>query len=247
MHTEEVVYQTGDTELRGYLCYCEGVTTKRPAVLVSHAWRGLDDFARFKAESLARLGYVAFAVDNYGDGRTAASDEEAGRLMMPLFLDRLLLQSRLKAAFQKLSEYPLVDAKRIGAIGFCFGGLCVLELLRSGVPVRGVVSFHGVLGNKMGDKQAKTVPIANHINGSALILHGHDDPLVSNEDISALTKELTQAKIDWQFMHYGHTSHAFTNPEAANAASGMLYNEAAARRSWLAMINFFNEIFQFYG
>ena len=167
--------------------------------------------------------------------------------MMPLFLDRLLLQSRLKAAFQKLSEYPLVDAKRIGAIGFCFGGLCVLELLRSGVPVRGVVSFHGVLGNKMGDKQAKTVPIANHINGSALILHGHDDPLVSNEDISALTKELTQAKIDWQFMHYGHTSHAFSNPEANNAASGMLYNEAAARRSWLAMINFFNEIFQFYG
>lgn len=247
MHTEEVVYKCGETELRGYLCYCDGITTKRPAVIVSHAWRGLDEFARFKAESMARLGYVAFAADNYGAGRTAANDEEAGKLMMPLFQDRALLQSRIKAAFQFVSQHPLVDPKRIGAMGFCFGGLTVLELLRSGAAARGVVSFHGVLGNSIGGKQAKTVPIASHITGSALILHGHDDPLVSPEDITAFTDELTAAKIDWQMVHYGHTTHAFTNPEAQDPASGLHYHEASARRSWLAMTNFFDEIFKFYG
>ncbi len=247
MHSEEVVYLCGETELRGYLCYCDGITAKRPAVIVSHAWRGLDDFPRFKAESLARLGYIAFAADNYGGGRTAKNDEEAVGLMFPLFLDRLLLQERIKAALRHVSTLPLVDSKRVGAIGFCFGGLTVLELLRSGAPVRGVVSFHGGLGTKVGGKQAKTVPIASNITGSALFLHGHDDPLVSQEDIDRVTKELTAAKVDWQFMHYGHTSHAFTNPEAKDSASGMAFQEASARRSWLAMTNFFDEIFKFYG
>lgn len=245
MHREELPYTAGQKQLRGYLCHNKDIHQKRPGIIVAHAWRGLDDFAKRKAERLAQLGYIAFAADLYGINQPVTSDEEAGKLMLPLFLDRPLLQERIKAAYQTLSKQPLVDASRIGAIGFCFGGLTVIELLRSGVGLRGAVSFHGGLANKRGDATAKTVPIASNIKGSLLILHGHDDPSVAPSDINALQTELTQAKIDWQMVIYGHTMHAFTNPNANNPSSGMLYNESADRRSWIAMRDFFDEIFKF--
>jgi dienelactone hydrolase len=243
MFHEQVKYEGGGIELRGQLYHNRGVHSKRPAVIVSHAWRGLDDFARQKAKDLARMGYIAFAADVYGHGASVDSDDEAAKLMMPLFLDRQLLQDRIKAAYHFLARPPLVDPQRIGAIGFCFGGLTVIELLRSGVAVRGVVSFHGVLGNQLGLKIANTVPIAPGIKGSILVLHGNEDPLVSQNDIVNFQQEFTKEKIDWQIIIYGQTSHAFTNPEAGDASSGMLYNELTDRRSWVAMTNFFSEIF----
>lgn len=189
------------------------------------------------------MGYIAFAADVYGVSAPVKTDEEAAKLMKPLFSDRKKLQTRIQAAFQVLADHPLVDRTRIGAIGFCFGGLTVIELLRSGCPVRAVVSFHGVLTNRLGDTLAKTVPIASNIKGSLLLLNGHDDPLFSKADIALLEDELTQAKVDWTLVDYGHTSHAFTNPEARSPESGMLYNERSARRAWAAMRQFFTDAF----
>lgn len=245
MHREMINYRAGEKDLRGYLCYSKDIRSLRPGVMVAHAWYGLDDFAKQRAEELARMGYIAFAADLFGNDQEVRDDAEAASLMGPLFLDRRLLQERIKAGYRVLSEQSLVDKRRIGAIGYCFGGLTVIELLRSGTPVRGVVSFHGGVGKKSGDKIAKTVPIASRIEGAALLLHGHDDPSVTQDDLTSLENELTQAKVDWTLTIYGHTSHAFTNPEANNPSRGLLYNEKAARRSWTAMQQFFDDIFKF--
>ncbi len=245
MHVEKIEYSCDKTKLTGYLFHNPKIKEKRPAVLVAHAWRGLDDFAKLEAQRLASMGYIVFAADMYGNTNPIETDDEARSVMLPLFLDRQLLQKRIGTAFNLISHHPLVDQKRVGAIGFCFGGLTVIELLRSGLPVRGVVSFHGVLGKKMGDKIANTVPIASGVKGSILVLHGHEDPLVSHEDIQTFQNEMTDAHIDWQMVIYGHTFHAFTNPEAPGGSSGLNYNEVADRRSWTAMRDFFDEIFKF--
>lgn len=242
MVTTITPYNCKGTELNGYLVHDDSIHAPRPAIIIAHAWRGLDDFAKAKAEELAKMGYVAFAADLYGIKTPAKNDEEAGQRMLPLFIDRQKLQERMAAAFHFLTENPLVDAARVGAIGFCFGGLAVIELLRSGCPVRGVVSFHGVLTNHLGETSATTVPIAKNIQGSLLMLNGHDDPLFTKADIAQLEDEFTAAKVDWTFVDYGHTSHAFTNPEATNAKSGMVYQERSAHRAWAAMLEFFDEV-----
>ena len=141
------------------------------------------------------------------------------------------------AAYETLINQAGVDQSRIGAIGFCFGGLSVIELLRSGTPVKSVVSFHGVLGNT----GAKTVPIAKNIKGSILMLHGYEDPLVPINDVLNIQKEFNDAGVDWQMDIYGHTSHAFTNPQAHDTKKGLIYNEKINKRAWLAMKNFFEE------
>lgn len=246
MISSKVVYRSGTATLNGYLCHSKGIAGKRPAVIVAHAWRGQDAFARLQAERLARLGYVAFAADVYGIEKAAETDDEAAKRMLPLFEDRRLLRERIVAAYQTIRDHPLVDNQRIGAIGFCFGGLTVIELLRSGVGAKAVVSFHGVLGTQIAGKLAKTVPISPKASGSLLLLHGHEDPLVSKGDIDNLQAEMTAAKIDWSMVIYGATTHAFSNPEADNIASGMMYNERSARRSWAVMQQFLQEVFLFH-
>lgn len=243
MITEDIAYQCNGVALKGHLIYQADVPARRPAVIVAHAWHGRDDFAKQKAHDLAELGYVGFAADMYGDGRVANNDEEALNLMLPLFMDRKLLQTRLIAAVDLLRNLPMVDSAEIGAIGFCFGGLAVIELLRSGEDISGAVSFHGVLGSKIQDHKATPVPIAKKIKGSLLILHGNDDPLVSRDDIYHMQDELTKAKVDWQMHIYGHTSHAFTNPNAHDVDKGLMFNPKADMRSWQSMCNFFDEIF----
>lgn len=212
-------------------------------MLVAHAWRGLDDFAKNKAEELANLGYVAMALDNYGEGKISSNDEESAALMHPLFIDRALLRERLNAGLEAAKRLPGVDQKHIGAIGFCFGGLAVQELAKSGAEISGIVSFHGLLGSTVGSAKAKLEKNAAKIKAKMLILHGHDDPMVSADDISHFQQEMTQAKVDWQMHIYGGTSHAFTNPIAQDASSGMFYNPVAAKRAWQSMRNFFEEIF----
>lgn len=239
-------YACQGTTLYGHLYHSPQISQKRPAVIVAHAWRGLDSFAHLQAERLARLGYMAFAADLYGIQKPVETDEEAAQLMLPLFVNRKQLRERIVAAYEVVAKQPLVDADKIGAIGFCFGGLTVLELLRSGVGVRGVVSFHGVLGKEMKGKKAILEPISSTAKKSSiLLLNGDEDPLVSGEAIADLQRELTEASVDWQFLNYGQTVHAFTNPEAKDSKGGLHYQERSARRSWKAMESFFSDLFVF--
>lgn len=241
MHTERIPYLQGETKCLGFLAYDDRVKAKQPAILVSHAWRGQDDFARQKAIELAELGYVAFAIDLYGNG-ISVTDDEAAQYMVPLFLDRALLQARIGAAYECARKLPLVDPAKMGAIGFCFGGLTVFELLRSGVDLKGVVCFHGVFANEREGIKAKTVPISPNAKGSLLILQGELDPLVTVADLQNVQREMTKAGIDWQIHLYGNTMHAFTNPAANNPKNGAMYSQRATERAWRSMQNFFGEV-----
>ena len=233
--TEYVEYKDGAVTCEGYVAYNGAAKSKRPGVLVSHAWGGQGKLERAKAEKLADLGYVGFALDLYGKGKRGASMEENAKLMQPFIDDRAMLRKRITAALDALKKHPRVDAGRVGAIGFCFGGLCVLDLARS-VPrdLKGVVSFHGLFHPpKLGPQPPITAKV--------LILHGYDDPMAKPDSVVAIAQELTQAKADWQLHAYGGTSHAFTNPEANSPDHGLLYNATADRRSWVAMKNFLEE------
>ncbi|EFB42818.1 hypothetical protein pah_c002o068 [Parachlamydia acanthamoebae str. Hall's coccus] len=243
MHQEAVSYQVGDFKMKGYLAYDNASAAKRPAIVIAHAWKGLGEFECEKARQLANLGYVAFAADVFGGGKTAESDEEAGALMLPLFIDRKTLRERIRAAVEAVKQYAVVDPDRVGAIGFCFGGLTVIELLRSGADIVGAVSFHGVLGDTLGGNKAHIEPLAKEIKGALLILHGYEDPLVPPGHIVAIQKELNDANVDWQMDIYGHTSHAFTNPALKDYEQGLVYNEKSSQRAWRSMRNFFEEIF----
>ena len=243
MHQETVTYPCEGTSCKGYLVYDTSSTAKRPAILIVPAFRGLDDFVRKKTHELAEAGYAAFAADLYGNGLEVKTNEEAQALMMPLFINRQLLRHRITSAFDALAKMPFVDTNKIGAIGFCFGGLTVIELLRSGAGVRGVVSFHGALGDTLWGIKADVVPPAKDIKGSLLILHGNQDPIVSLDDILSIQSEFTKAGVDWQMNIYGHTVHAFTNPQVSDFKGGYAFNELANRRSWQAMHCFFDEIF----
>ena len=243
MQRKRIHYEAGGIKFDGYLAYEGDEKQVRPAVIVAHTWRGQDEFVRQKAEELASLGYVGFAADLFGSGLTAKNDDEAGLLIAPLFQDRQELRKRINAALTEVLKLPFVDKDKIGAIGFCFGGLTVQELLFSGANVKAVVSFHGVIGPNLGPLKAKLAPQAPRIKGGILLLHGHDDPLVSPEDIKDIQKKLTDAKVDWQMNIYGHATHAFTNPEANNPKSGMVYNPVVASRAWKAMVDFFKEKF----
>lgn len=240
MEKKMIRYQCGETTCQGFFFFNEIVQEARPGILVVPAFRGLDDFAKDRGEELGKLGFTVLVADIYGNGISVDTDEEASALMKPLFLDRQLLRDRVLAAYNTLKEQEGVDTKRIGAIGFCFGGLTVIELLRSGVPVR-AVSFHGLLGHKLGEMEAPVVPNAEKIPGSLLMLHGDRDPLVSEEDIKNIRQELTDAGVDWQMNTYGHAVHAFTNPKLKDPSTGMAFNKEASEISWKAMRTFFDE------
>ena len=230
-----VEYRDGDTLLEGFLCHDESRAGPLPAVLISHAWGGRDAFVERKARRLAWHGYAAFALDMYGKGRRGRNPEENQALMLPFVQDRALLARRITAALAAVKGLPPVDARRVAAMGFCFGGLCVLDLARSGADLRGVVSFHGLL-KPNGLKPARQIP------AKILMLHGYDDPLAPPEDVLAVAKEFTQAGADWQLHAYGHTLHSFTNPEANAPQMGMSYSDRADRRSWHSLLQFLDEV-----
>ena len=208
----------------------------RPAVLVVHTIRGRGAFEHERARALAELGYVGFAVDLYGEGRYSDDHGEAGAWMQALLDDRELLQQRMAAALAAAAAQPEVDAQRIAAIGYCFGGLCVLDLARTTPGVSGVASFHGLLAPPPG-------PPAGQIDAQVLILHGWDDPLAPPEAVLAVARELTAAGADWQIHAYGHAAHSFTNPAAANPERGLAYEPRADRRAWQALNGFLAELF----
>lgn len=235
MQPSPLIYHHDNQELQGYISYPKKQSKPCPAVLVAHDWTGCNDFACEKADSLAEMGYIGFAIDMFGNGKTGNTNEEKMALISPLMEDRQLLGARIKAAFDTLDAMPEVDNSKIAAIGFCFGGLCVLDLARCGSHVQGVISFHGLL-SKPDYKQ-------NHsIYAKILVLHGYDDPMVKPPEVDAFCKEMTEAGVDWQVHQYGRTMHAFTNPIANDPVLGTVYNAVAERRSLQAMRNFLGEI-----
>lgn len=231
-----VDYLDGDTLLEGFFAFDNAIEGQRPVVLIHHAWAGRDDFVAAKALKLAELGYLAFAVDVYGKGRRGGNPEQNAKLMQPFMEHRAVLQKRLLAGLAAVKLMPWADNQRVAAIGFCFGGLCVLDLARTGVDIKGVVSFHGLLSPPDNIPQPQ-------IKAKVLVLHGHDDPMGPPEQLLALQAELTRAQADWQVHCYGHTLHAFTNPVANDPGFGTVYQPQADRRSWQAMRDFLSEIF----
>lgn len=217
-------YQHGTVVCEGYLAVDETQPGPRPAVLIIHDWSGCNAFAREQADRFAKQGYVGFAIDMYGEGRCGETTEEKAALIAPLMADRALLLARVQAGLTALCADPRVDSTRIVVMGFCFGGLCALDLARSGAAVQGVVSFHGLLHPPEG------VPAAT-MTAKVLIFHGFDDPMVTPEGLVAFSKEMTAAKVDWQAHVFGLTTHAFTNPVANDATLGLQYSAKATKRA----------------
>jgi dienelactone hydrolase len=233
MREQNIEYRDGDTLLEGFLCYDEAQPGPRPTVLICHAAVGRDEFVERKARRLAWQGYVCFALDNYGKGVRGKTPDENKALMAPFMKDRRMLLKRLEAGLATARNMPIVDSRRIGVMGFCFGGLCALDLARSGAGIRAAVSFHGLL-KPSGFTEPK-------ISAKVLMMHGFDDPLAPPEDMLAVAREFTTAGADWQLHAYGHTVHAFTNPAAHNRDGGLQYDEAADRRSWHTLVQFLDE------
>ena len=232
-----VEYPDGEVVLEGYLAADPAWTSKHPGVLVVHEWWGLNDYAKHRARQLAEMGCVALAVDMYGKGLATEDRATAGKLAGQLRSDRAAMRRRLAAALSVLKADPRVDPERTAAIGYCFGGLCVLELARSGADLAGVVSFHGGLDTP--DPEATATPQA-----AILVCHGAADPHVPPDSLETFRREMNRCGADWQLNMYGGAVHAFTNPESGDdPAAGAAYQMAADQRSWRDMVQFFDRIF----
>jgi dienelactone hydrolase len=240
IRTETVEYKEGDTVLEGVFVYDDAKTIpneKRPGILIAHQWKGLTDYEKMRAKMLVELGYVAFAADIYGKGVRPETPQQAGKLAGQYKGDRPLLRRRIRAAYEELKGQRLVDPKRIGGIGYCFGGTTILELARSGADLAAIVSFHGGLGTP-------TPEDAKNIKCKVLACHGADDPNVPPKEVAAFEEEMRKANVDWQLISYGNAVHSFTDKNAGTDNSrGSAYNEKADHRSWEAMKNLFAEAF----
>lgn len=235
-----VVYHDGDVELTGYVAYDEALAAdgkKLPGVMIVHEWWGNNEYARYRAKEIAKLGYVAFAADIYGTGKIATTREEASKWAGEMRNDTATWRRRAMAGFNEMKKQPQVDTDKLAAIGYCFGGSTVLQLAFAGADLDAVVSFHGGL-------MTPTPEEAAAVKARVLICHGADDSFVSPESITGLTDALTAAKVDWQMIYYAHAVHTFTNPDADKAAiKGVAYNEKADKRSWQHMRQLFEEVF----
>lgn len=237
---EDNITYTGDnTTMNGYVVYQDSVQGKRPAVLVVHEWWGLNDYSKMRAKQLAQLGYVAMAVDMYGNGQTASDPGGAMKLAGPFYKNPQLTKTRLDAAIAKLKTYPEVDTNNIAAIGYCYGGYVVLNAAKLGEPLKGVVSFHGDLSGVRPDK--------NLLKSKVLVLHGEADSLVKKQVVDQFKKQMDSIGADYTFKSYPNAKHAFTNPIADSVENkfhiGVGYNEAADKQSWDAMKEFLQKIF----
>ena len=238
--TKEVSYQVQDTSLRGYLAYQADADTKHPAVLVVHEWWGHNAYARKRAEMLAELGYVAFALDMYGEGKVAEHPDDAKKFMQEALANQDTLHKRFNAAITLLQQQENVDAKNIAAIGYCFGGGVVLNMARAGTDLKGVVSFHGSLSTK-------TPAEAGNVRAKVVVFHGSNDAFIPEEQVKAFEQEMTAAKVDYELIVYEGVEHSFTNPEADRFAEQysmpLSYDEEADQHSWEQMQKYLAEMF----
>ena len=236
MHHSKHIYHHNEHELHGYIAYLEKDDQPKPAVLIAHDWSGQNEFFQQKAEIFAELGYVGFAIDMFGLGQTGKTNDEKQALIQPLVQDRLLLRTRIQAAYDAACALPEVNRNKIAILGYCFGGLCALDLARSGAELKGAISVHGLL-------QPPTDLPTQTITAKVLALHGYEDPMVPPEHVSAFCQEMTAEKVDWQLHAFGLTKHAFTNPHAHDSKLGLMFSAGAARRSTQLIDNFLEEIF----
>ena len=231
-----IEYRDGDVLLEGRLSYDDAIAGARPGILVSHTIAGRGPLEESKSERLAQQGYAAFALDMYGKDVRGETLEENRALMNAQLTNRAAMQQRLLVSLSTMRAQVEVDATSCAAIGFCFGGLCVLDIARTGEDIAGVVSFHGLFG-------APGNTEGNRIRAKVLVLHGWDDPMTTRDSLNSLATELSAMGADWQLHAYGNTMHAFTNPAANDHDRGTVYDAAADRRSWQAMTDFFDELF----
>ena len=236
---EEVSYSSGELTMNGYIAYDENMQGERPGVLVVHEWWGHDEHARNSAEKLAELGYVALAVDMYGDGRMADHPEDAMQFSGEVMGNFDEAQMRFQAAMETLQNHNMVNTEQIGAIGYCFGGSVILAMTHAGVDLDGVVAFHAGL-------QLPVMP-EEQVDTDILILNGADDPMVSNEDIESLTSMYDDLGISYDFINYEGATHAYTNPAADSLGREfdlpLAYDAEADEQSWERMNSFFDELF----
>lgn len=236
--TKNVEYVDKGIAFQGYLAFDDKFPGKRPGVLVVHDWMGQGEFSKKRAEALAALGYVGFSADIYGKGIRPANAKEAGELSGSFKSNRALLRQRVQLAFDELKKQAKVEQNKLAAIGYCFGGTSVLELGRAGADVNALVSFHGGL-------ESPAPADGKNIKGKVLALHGADDPYVNEAEVKKFEDEMRAANVDWQLVKYSGAVHSFTNPAAGNDNSkGAAYNAKADERSWIAMKDFFAEVFK---
>lgn len=236
---ENVTYASGGVSMNGFVAYDESIPDKRPVVLVIHEWWGLNDYAKGRAKQLAALGYLAMAVDMYGEGKTGEDPDAAGKLAMPFYKDPVMAKARFDAALAKIKTYTTADTTRIAAIGYCFGGTMALNVARLGENLKGVVSFHGGLLGPPADKAL--------LKAEILVCHGEEDTFVKPEEVAAFKKEMDSIGASYTFKSYPGATHAFSNPEATEKGKKfnlpIAYNAAADTASFKEMKLFFNKIF----
>ena len=233
--TRTVDYEQGGVKLQGFLAWDDAAQGKRPGVIVCPEWWGLNDYAKYRAEKLAQLGYVALAVDLYGDGKTTEDPKQAGTWAGALKGNRALLRERVNAGLAELKKNESVDPQKLAAIGYCFGGTTAIELGRSGADVKAIVTFHAGL-------DSPSPADGKNIKARLLVCHGGNDGFTSEKDLDAFENEMRENHVDWQMNIYGGAVHSFTNPNAdKHGIAGIAYNAEADRRSWQAMQEFFKD------
>ena len=237
---ENISYKIDSLTMDGYIVYNENIEGKRPAVLVVHEWWGLNDYVKKRARQLAELGYIAMAVDMYGNGRRADNPVDAGKLAMPFYQNPVMTKAHFDAALKKLLTYKEVDTANIAGIGYCFGGGVLLNIARMGEPLKGLVSFHGSLVGTPADK--------NLLRSKILVCHGGADNFVPDTEVAAFKKQMDSIDADYIFKTYPGATHAFTNPDATTLGKKfnmpIAYNAAADTASWNDMKQFFSTLFE---
>lgn len=241
VQTREVTYDGGGVSMKGMIAWDNSLRIARPAVLVVHEWWGHNDYARERARQLAAMGYVAMSVDMYGDGKTADHPKDAMSFMTAATADTEQTAARFNAAIEVLKQDPHVDSKRIGAIGYCFGGAVVLNMARRGADLKGVASFHGALAAWAPAKK-------DALTAQVLVLNGADDPMVSKESISAFDAEMKAANANFHFINYAGATHGFTNPDATAKGKQfnmpLAYDAEADKKSWDELQRFLMQVFR---
>ena len=236
--TQEVDYKQGATVLQGFVAWDDAVTSKgkRPGVIIVHEWWGHNQHARNQALRLAKAGYVGFALDLYGKGKLAKHPEDAKAFIAEATKDPGAVRARFLAAVAQLKKVPQVDAAKIAAIGYCFGGGVVLDMARSGEDLAAVATFHGSLSSDLTAKKG--------IKPRILVMTGGDDPMIDAAQVESLRKELTAAGARFEIISYPGTKHSFTNPDADKAGvAGLGYSPTADKESFAALINMLREVF----
>jgi dienelactone hydrolase len=235
VQTKMIAYKHGDQECQGFLAWDDAVQGPRPGVLVVHEWWGLNDYARQRAEKLAKLGYVAFAADMYGEGKSTTHPNEAGQMANKVRTNVNDWRNRALDALEVLKAQPQCDKSRLAAIGYCFGGSTVLQLAYSGADVKAVASFHGA-------PVTPSAADARQIKAAILFCHGADDSFIQPSAIKSFRDALDGAGVKYEFIAYPGARHSFTVPDAdSHGNPGMKYDKAADEASWKQMQELFAE------